>query len=99
MTSRVENILAGSQLMDLNPGELNDLAYRLFERAGMGEGTLQKIRNVILMSFDGCDMQTFELPAELADSEYVRIRIVDSIPPDGDDDEPQTAANDIIRPR
>ena len=55
MTSRVENILAGSQFMDLN----------------MGEGTLQKIRNVILLSFDGDEMLT--------------VHIVDSIPPDGDD--------------
>ena len=84
MTSRVENILAGSQFMDLNPGELFDISYRLMKRAGMGEGTLQKIRNVILLSFDGDEMLT--------------VHIVDSIPPDGDD-EPQTAANDIIRPR
>ena len=72
MTSRVENILAGSQFMDLNPGELFDISYRLMKRAGMGEATLQKIRNVILLSFDGDEM--------------LNVRIVDSIPPDGDDE-------------
>ena len=88
MTSRVENILAGSQLMDLNPGELFDISYRLMKRAGMGEATLQKIRNVILLSFDGDDMMTIRDETE---DPPIIVRIVDSIPPDGDDDEPMTA--------
>ena len=84
MTSRVENILAGSQLMDLNPGELFDISYRLMKRAGMSQATLKAIQNVILLSFDGDDMLTIRDETE---DPPIIVRIVDSIPPDGDEDE------------
>jgi len=74
MNIRVTNILASSQWMDLTPGDLHDVAYGLFEKAGSSPAAIKRIQNVILMDAAMMDCD-----------EMLTVRIVDEIPPDGDD--------------
>ena len=91
---RIDNLMSSDACSNFTTGDWLDFAYRCLDQADVTEKDMQKIRNIVLMSY--VDYKSDDMHETLNESETeqlleelrrdgIDVRIVEQIPPETED--------------